>query len=130
MTTSEFFESVAEHLNPGGVVMVNVGHPEGSEALEASLAATMKTQFRTVLRDPSERVNTILLGANGAASAQQLAASANSAAMPAPLRPLAREAAQRLSPALPGGDVYTDDLAPVEWLIDGSILKVAAEGQR
>ena len=50
--------------------------------------------------------------------------------MPAPLRPLAREAAQRLSPALPGGDVYTDDLAPVEWLIDGSILKVAAEGQR
>ena len=47
-----------------------------------------------------------------------------------PLRPLAREAAQRLSAPLPGGDVYTDDLAPVEWLIDGSILKVAAEGQR
>jgi spermidine synthase len=130
MTTSEFFESVAEHLNPGGVVMVNVGHPEGSDALEASLTATMKTQFSTVLRDPSERVNTILLGANGAASAQQLAASANSAAMPAPLRPLARETAGRLSAPLPGGDVYTDDLAPVEWLIDGSILKVAAEGQR
>ncbi len=130
MTTSEFFASVAEHLNPGGVVMVNVGHPEGSAALEASLAATMKTQFRTVLRDPSERVSTILLGANGPASAEQLDTSANSAAMPAPLRPLAREAAQRLSAPLPGGDVYTDDLAPVEWLIDGSILKVAAQGQR
>ena len=50
--------------------------------------------------------------------------------MPAPLRPVASEAAQRLSAPLPGGDVYTDDLAPVEWLIDGSILKVAAQGQR
>lgn len=130
MTTSEFFNSVAEHLNPGGVVMVNVGHPEGSDALEASLTATMKTQFTAVLRDPSERVNTILLGANGPASAQQLAASASSPAMPAPLRPLARETAARLGAPLPGGDVYSDDLAPVEWLIDGSILKVAAEGQR
>jgi hypothetical protein len=130
MTTSEFFASVAEHLNPGGVVMVNVGHPEGSDALEASLTATMKAQFTAVLRDPSERVNTILLGANGPASAQQLAAGASSPAMPAPLRPLARETAARLSAPLSGGDVYTDDLAPVEWLIDGSILKVAAEGQR
>lgn len=130
MTTSEFFASVAEHLNPGGVVMVNVGHPEGSADLEASLAATMKTHFKTVLRDPSERVNTILLGANGPASAQQLVLGASSTAMPAPLRPIAREAAQRLSAPLPGGDVYTDDLAPVEWLIDGSILQVAAQGQR
>ncbi len=34
------------------------------------------------------------------------------------------------APGLRGGTVYTDDRAPVEWLIDGSILKVAAEGQR
>ena len=30
------------------------------------------------------------------------------------------------SPALPGGEVYTDDRAPVEWLIDRSILGYAA----
>ncbi len=130
MTTSEFFASAAEHLSPGGVVIINVGHPQGSEALEAALAATMKTQFTTVLRDASEPVSTILLGANDPASATRLAANSRSAAMPAPLRPLAREAAQRLSAPVPGGDVYSDDLAPVEWLIDGSILKVAAEGQR
>ena len=29
-----------------------------------------------------------------------------------------------------GGRVYTDDVAPVEWLIDTSIVKVAAEGER
>jgi hypothetical protein len=34
----------------------------------------------------------------------------------------------RLGPRLPGGRVYTDDVAPVEWLIDASIVKVAADG--
>jgi hypothetical protein len=47
-------------------------------------------------------------------------------AMPAELRPLARATAERLSPSLPGGSVYTDDKAPVEWLIDKSIVEYAA----
>jgi hypothetical protein len=34
--------------------------------------------------------------------------------------------ASRLGPALPGGEVYTDDRAPVEWLVDRSILGYAA----
>jgi hypothetical protein len=38
----------------------------------------------------------------------------------------AREAA-RIEPRLPGDQVWTDDLAPVEWLIDRSILGYAAE---
>jgi hypothetical protein len=32
-----------------------------------------------------------------------------------------------LAPALEGGDVYSDDKAPVEWLIDKSILDYAGE---
>jgi hypothetical protein len=36
----------------------------------------------------------------------------------------------RPPPALRGGDVYTDDRAPVEWVIDTSIVQVAAEGER
>jgi hypothetical protein len=32
----------------------------------------------------------------------------------------------RIGPALRGGTVYTDDLAPVEWLTDLSILRYAA----
>ena len=45
----------ADHLNPGGIVIVNVGHPEGSDALEKVLTATMGEAFPPVLRDPSER---------------------------------------------------------------------------
>jgi hypothetical protein len=35
-----------------------------------------------------------------------------------------------VQPGLLGGRVYTDDVAPVEWLVDTSIVKVAAHGER
>jgi hypothetical protein len=44
-----------------------------------------------------------------------------------PLRPLALDAAAALKPRLDGGEVYTDDRAPVEWLVDSSLLEYAGE---
>ena len=125
LTTKEFFALVRSRLEPGGVVMVNVGHPESSDRLEKVLSATMGSVFTTVLRDPSEPVNTILLGSDAPISAGRLAG----ATTPAALAPLARAAGARLAPALTGGAVYTDDTAPVEWLIDASIVEVAAGGE-
>ena len=130
LVTEEFFALVRDRLNPGGVVMVNVGHPEQSDDLEKTLSATMETAFPTVLRDPSQQVNTVLLGARGPASGAAIRRAATGGAIPRGLVPTAREASRRLAPALPGGETYTDDRAPVEWLIDESILSVAAEGNR
>jgi hypothetical protein len=48
--------------------------------------------------------------------------------LPAPLRRIGTRVAERLAAPLPGGDVYTDDKAPVEWLIDKSIIDYAANG--
>ena len=50
------------------------------------------------------------------------------AGLPAGLRSTARGAAARLGPRLDGGTVYTDDKAPVEWLVDKSIVQYAADG--
>ncbi|MCW2984071.1 MAG: Spermine synthase, partial [Conexibacter sp.] len=50
--------------------------------------------------------------------------------IPPALDGLARTAAARIAPPLRGGRVYTDDVAPVEWLIDASIVQVASEGHR
>ena len=128
LTTKEFFELASERLRPGGVVVVNVGHPEGSARLEKVLAATMRAVFATVLRDPSELVNTQLLATSAAGtSAARLLARAPT--LPADLRPVALATAARLAPALRGGRVYTDDVAPVEWLIDSSIVNFAAHGE-
>jgi spermidine synthase len=128
LATREFFALVRRHLTPDGVVIVNVGHPEGSDRLEKVLSATMGRELRTVLRDPSEPTNVMLLGTDAPASAGRLRAAA--ASLPAPLRPVAAATAGRLAAPLRGGTVYTDDVAPVEWLIDESILKVAAKGTR
>ena len=45
--------------------------------------------------------------------------------LPTDLAPVAAGAAFRLAPALPGGEVYTDDRAPVEWLVDLSLAAQA-----
>jgi spermidine synthase len=128
LATQEFFELVREHLEPGGMVAINVGHPEGSDALEEVLTATMRSAFATVLRDPSQDVNTVLAATDAPASAARLRAAVPS--LPAALRPVAAAAAGRLAAGLAGGRVYTDDHAPVEWLIDASIVQVAADGSR
>jgi spermidine synthase len=128
LTTREFFGEVRDHLTPRGVVLINVGHPRDSDRLEKVLSATMGTAFRTVLRDPVTRTNTVLLGTDAGASAGAMRAAARS--QPPDLAAVTAAAAGRLAPPLRGGDVYTDDRAPVEWLIDASIVKVAAEGER
>ena len=83
--------------------------------------------MRRSLRDPSEHVNTQLLATNASASSARLLA--RTPTLPVDLRPVALATARRLAPALRGGRVYTDDVAPVEWLIDSSIVSFAAGGR-
>ena len=104
-------------------MIVNAGHPEGNDDLEKVLGATMASVFPTVLRDPIEDTNTLLLGSEGPASDDRLAAAV--ATLPEDLRVIAAEESQQVEPRLEGGEVYTDDVAPVEWLIDRSILGYA-----
>ena len=93
-------ELVRNRLTPHGVVVVNVGHPKGNQALEKAMTATMRDVFPQVRRDPAMPTNTILVGG--------------------------REVSGALQAPLTGGDVYTDDKAPVEWLIDRSLVEYAA----
>jgi hypothetical protein len=78
-----------------------------------------------VLRHPIEPTNTLLLGSEAPISAARLRAA--TASLPEELQATAAVAAARLEPRLPGGEVYTDDRAPVEWLIDASLLGYARD---
>ena len=126
LATREFFALVRERLAAGGVVVVNVGHPEGNDDLERVIGRTMAAELPTVLRDPLEDSNTLLLGSEAPASSGQLRRSIPE--LPKDLGNLAAIEAARIGPRLPGGEVYTDDRAPVEWLIDRSILGYAQGG--
>ncbi|MDX6698407.1 MAG: hypothetical protein QOE65_1804 [Solirubrobacteraceae bacterium] len=125
LSTREFFELARDKLAPGGVVVLNVGHPRDSRRLERVLAATMRAAFPTVLRDPIEDTNVLLVATTspGAGGARLRAAARR---LDPELRAVATDEARHLRPGLRGGDVYTDDRAPVEWLIDTSIVRYAA----
>ncbi len=128
LTTREFFTLAKTRLNPGGVVLINIGHPEGSDKLESVISATLKSVFQNVARDPTEPTNTMMIASQSKISARKLRSAAKS--FDRPLRSAALADAAILAPPLSGGDVYTDDLAPVESLIDRSIVSYAADGSR
>ena len=124
LTTVEFFETVRDRLRPGGVLIVNAGHPEGQDELEKVLTATVSEVFPHVMRDPIEDTNTLIVASESPLSADGVRDAVPG--LPAGLRSTARLAAGRLEAPLRGGEVYTDDKAPVEWLIDKSIVDYAA----
>ena len=124
LATREFFELARDRLTPDGIVVLNVGHPRTNDQLEKVLTATMGAAFRHVARDPVQPTNTLLLASQRPISRDALLDAART--LPGVLRPLALQTAARLEGPLRGGDVYTDDKAPVEWLIDKSIVEYAA----
>ena len=125
LTTVEFFETVRDRLTPGGVLIVNAGHPEGQDDLEKVLTAGIGDAFPNVMRDPIEVTNTLLVASEAPLSAARIRAAVPG--LPSALRPTALAAARRLEAPLRGGDAYTDDKAPGEWLIDKSIGAYASE---
>ncbi len=127
LTTSEFFETAREKLGPGGVVIVNAGHPEGQDELERVLSASMGEVFPHVVRDPIEPTNTLLVASETPLSRERLRR-VSARGLPKGLEQTGLGAAARVDRPLLGGEAYSDDRAPVEWLIDKSIVNYAAGG--
>jgi spermidine synthase len=127
LTTTEFFETARQKLAPGGVVIVNAGHPEGQNDLERVLTASMREVFPHVVRDPIEPTNTLLVASESPLSVERLRRVA-SRKLPPGLEQTGLGAAARVDDPLRGGEAYTDDRAPVEWLIDKSIVDYASGG--
>ena len=127
LATKEFFELARDRLEPGGAVIINVGHPEDSPRLEQVLTATMGAAFPYIARDAVRDTNTLLIGSTADPSPARMLAAAPR--LHPDLRPVALADARRLEGPLEGGAVYTDDKAPVEWLVDKSLLEYAGGGE-
>jgi spermidine synthase len=122
LLTHEFFALARAHLRADGAVVVNVGHVPASDSLEKVVSATLRSVFPVVMRDRVSATNSLVIASGRPLSPRRIV----SARLPAQLRSLVRNVAQRMRPALAGGTVYTDDRAPVEWLTDVSLLDYAA----
>ncbi len=125
LTTREFFAEAAARLEPDGMVMVNVGHPSTSGELERVIATTLRAVFPYVGHDVVDATNVFVVASRHPLDPGLIRAAAPG--LDPTLRPLADLIARRLGPPPGGGAVYTDDRAPVEWLIDSSLFGYATK---
>jgi spermidine synthase len=123
LLTNEFFTNVRAHLNPAGTFIINVGHLPGSNALEQVVTATLRSVFAHVVRDRFSPDNSLVMASQRPLSAAPILRAAVGTAPE--LEGAMVATARSLGPALSGGSVYTDDLSPVEWLTDLSIIRYA-----
>jgi spermidine synthase len=125
LTTREFFESARAHLRPGGVIAINVGRTPGDHRLVDALSGTLTSVFPHVFTiDTSGRfTNTVVYATSSPTNVDQFIARAEAQQNPK-LAPIVREAlaSGNIREVRPNGIVFTDELAPVERLIDNIIL--------
>lgn len=114
LLTKEFYELVDQRLAPGGVVVQNV---DPSTMLFDSAIATIGAVFET-LEIYEAGGNFVIVAYQGPAKTDEALAARATALDQAhgPRYPLAELTAQRRAPEVAGGQVLTDDFAPVEAL--------------
>jgi predicted membrane-bound spermidine synthase len=130
LTTTEFFEETARHLTDNGVVVVNAGRTESDYRLVEALASTMLSVFPHVYLIDTERYeNTLIYGTFALSSIDQFVQNAASLNPTTISGTIARSASAtgNVRAAEVSTDAYTDDLAPVEWLVDRMIVDAARE---
>ncbi len=126
LATAEFFGEVRDRLEPDGVVAINVGTPPDQTAVVDRIASTMRSVFPAVLTARYGEFNSVVLGfmtATDADAAQVRLAHARGATAVA-----AGVLSPRLTAVAAGGEVLTDDHAPVEQMTDQAILDYLSAG--
>jgi spermidine synthase len=127
LATEEFFRLVREHLNPGGIVALNVAATPHDRRLTQAVGTTLAAVFPQVWRWPALRFSDLVLALDRPQPRAELVRRASRVS--APLRPLVPLFRRELAPARPHGAVWTDDRAPVEWLTDRMLADQIARGQ-
>ncbi len=123
LTTQEFWSLTASRLDPGGMVMANVGKIPGDDRLSWAIAGTMATRFPAVYLWHATGFNDIVVAFKRPVSAAQLRR--RLAGAPAALHPAAAIAGHMYR-VPPSSDPLTDDHAPVEWMTDQMVVRYVA----
>jgi spermidine synthase len=130
LTTREFFTGVRSHLSPGGVVVANVGRTATDYRLVDAIASTMAAVYPSVfLIDVPQFANTLVYGSTQPTTLADVEHNLGLIS-----EPLAKEVASsaidvgNLRVSLYRSQVFTDDLAPVERLIDEIIFSYVTGG--
>jgi spermidine synthase len=128
LTTSEFFQVAFDHLSQDGALAINVGRAPNDRRLIDDLAATIGTVFPSIyVVDIPNTFNSIIYATRQPTSTNNLLSNSlalqNDPASDPLLRTVTALAYLNLQPVEPGGEVFTDDRAPIEWVTNNMIIK-------
>jgi spermidine synthase len=126
LATREFYQLVRSRLRSGGIVALNVASLPRDHALVEQTAGTLATVFNHVYRWQALRFNSLVIGSDRPLTSASLANARRSA--PARLLPLVGLLERQAEPTARARDPWTDDRAPVEWVVDRMIVNAAREG--
>lgn len=133
MTTQEFFQICASHLTDNGVLTINVGSVPGDRRLINGLATTIGTVFPSVhVMDIPGTLNTMIFATKQKTEAVNLAANLLAISQDKSVHPLLISAMQttfaNLKPGFDTTQVFTDDRAPIEWIVNDMVVHFVLSG--
>ena len=132
LTTQEFFRIAADHLTPDGTLVINVGRAPGDRRLIDGLATTLGTIFPSVyVMDIPNTFNSMIYATLQPTARQNLSANLaalSTAGAPRLLVDSLNLAWANLQPPPQHTLVFTDDLAPIEWITNNMILNFLLGG--
>ncbi|MFZ3373684.1 MAG: fused MFS/spermidine synthase [Desulfitobacteriaceae bacterium] len=118
LSTQEFYQIVQEHLNPGGILAMNINAISPSSSLLQAFQRTLASVFKyTYVLPVPDSLNYVVLASNEPIS--NLIGTNN---LPSALEPFRQYFNNNIHPAaVNDGIILTDDRAPVEFLTDQMI---------
>ena len=127
LTTQEFFKIVFDHLDPDGAMVINVGRTRDDEKLLNGLVATIQTVFPSVyVMDVPASFNSMIyataLPTNSENLEKNLAHVLETDNPDPTLVQSMNVAIQNLRSLPQGGQVFTDDKAPIELITNQMVL--------
>jgi spermidine synthase len=133
MTTQEFFQIVASHLTDDGVLTINSASVPGDHRLVNGLATTMGTVFPSIyMVDIPGSLNTIIFATKQETQAENFAANLVALSNDPNANPLLIHTMQVTFSSLRTDyettAVFTDDHAPIEWIVNDMVLRFIIGG--
>jgi hypothetical protein len=128
LTTKEFFQEVSDHLADDGVAVVNAGRTKTDFRLVDVIAATMGAVFDNVyIIDVDRFTNSMVIGTNEPTDIDNFAANLANVSDDSMIHDVMELSIATGNIREYDGDaqVFTDDLAPVELVVDQIILSEA-----
>ncbi len=133
MTTQEFYQICYDHLSDKGVLTLNVGSVPGDRRLIDGLATTMATIFPSIhIMDIPGTLNTMIFATKQPTRPEDFATNlsvlSQQPGTPALLLASMQTTFANMQPGYQTTEVFTDDRAPIEWIVNDMVVRFALSG--